>query len=98
MPVVSVVSVQPPALSNRLAARAFALAVDPTVPVEAAGAALLQMARGSRSALVRAQRRVEWDLADRPSRLAEAAALALRAAVVSAGAPGVPAGRGASLA
>ena len=71
-------------LSDRLAAKAFALAVDPRVSPEAAGAALIEMAGGSTAALLRARARVESRLMDRPTRLAEDAALSLRWAVVNA--------------
>ena len=74
-----------PRLSDRLAAKAFALAVDPGVSPEAAGATLREMAGGSTAALHRARVRVESRLTDRPTRLAEAAALALRSALVHAG-------------
>lgn len=70
-----------PPLSHRLAARAFALAVDPGVSPDMAGATLLEMAGGSTAALHRARARVESRLTDRPTRLAEAAALALRSAL-----------------
>lgn len=76
-----------PPLSDRLAAKAFALAVDPGVSPETAGVTLLKMAGGSTRALHRARTRVESRLTDRPTRLAEAAALALRSALVNATRP-----------
>ncbi|MGH9179592.1 MAG: hypothetical protein ACRD0N_13685, partial [Acidimicrobiales bacterium] len=59
------------ALANRLTARAFALAVEPTVSPEAAGEVLAEMAADDGVALRSARRRVEARLFDRPTRLAE---------------------------
>jgi hypothetical protein len=77
-------------LSDRLAAKAFALVVDPGVSADAAAATLLEMAGGSTAALHRARTRVESRLTDRPARLAESAALALRSALVAASARSDP--------
>ncbi|MGH9153320.1 MAG: hypothetical protein ACRD03_13195 [Acidimicrobiales bacterium] len=71
-------------MPERLAARAFALAVDPEVSLDAAGEVLSEMARGNAAALESARRRVEARLYERPARLAESAALGLRAAVLIA--------------
>ena len=71
-------------LPDRLAAKAFALAVDPALSPEAAGAVLGAMASGRPEALRQARDRVESRLVDRPTRLAEDAALALRAAARAA--------------
>ena len=73
-----------PSLPERLAARAFALATDPTLAPEAAGAVLLRMARGRTAALGHALRRVEPMVGSRRVALSEAAATALRAALTAA--------------
>ena len=73
-----------PGLPDRLAARAFALAIGQESSPDRARESLLAMARGDAEALHRAHRRVEARLRERPSRLAEAAELALRTAAVIA--------------
>lgn len=66
-----------PALPDRVAARALALAIDPTTPTETAAEALIRLARGNPVALDRALRRIALWGAERPSHLTAAAADAL---------------------
>jgi hypothetical protein len=67
-------------LTDRLVARAFALAIDPAA-VSAESTAVRHLARADPDALRRALQRVEWRYVDRPSRIAEAAADILRLAL-----------------
>jgi gamma-glutamylcysteine synthetase len=74
-------------LTDRLVARAFALAIDPAA-VSAESAAVRRLADADHDALRRALQRVEWRYDDRPSRIPEAAADILRLALsVRTGAP-----------
>jgi hypothetical protein len=65
-------------LTDRLVARAFALAIDPAAVSAESAAVLRQLAGADDDALRRALQRVEWRYVDRPGRIAEAAADILR--------------------
>jgi hypothetical protein len=65
-------------LTDRLVARAFALAIDPAAVSAESAAALRRLAGADHDALHRALQRVEWRYVDRPGRIAEAAADILR--------------------
>jgi len=67
-------------LPKRLAARAFALAIDPDRSPEVAANELIRLARGHSAALDAAARHVCWDHIERPSKLAGDAARLLRTA------------------
>jgi hypothetical protein len=67
-------------LTDRLVARAFALAIDPAA-VSTESAAVRRLADADHDALRRALEHLEWRYVDRPSRIAESAADVLRLAL-----------------
>ena len=67
-------------LPKRLAARAFALAIDPDRSPEVAASGLIRLARGRSAALDAAARHICRDHLERPSKLAGDAARLLRTA------------------